>query len=240
MQLEIAVQDAAGARIASDEGADRVELCSALSLGGVTPSLGVIEAVVSAARCPVHVLVRPRPGDFSYSPDEVGVLLADVRLAVEAGATGVVVGALADGDVDAEILARISDAANGADVTFHRAFDLVTDPGAGLDLLSSHGVRRVLTSGGASSAIDGMPGLQRLAALADGRVEIMAGGGVTVESIPGFATIGVDAVHLSAKSLRRVTGGFSLGADSREGVMEWDATDAELVARARAAVSGSS
>jgi len=240
MQLEIAVQDVAGARIASDAGVDRVELCSALSLGGVTPSVGVIEAVVAAATCPVHVLVRPRPGDFVYSRDEVDVLLGDVRVAVAAGATGVVVGALSDGAVDAEILARLGDAAEGADVTFHRAFDLVTDTVAALDLLAAHRVRRVLTSGGASSAVDGMPGLRRLVALAQGRVEIMAGGGVTIESIPDLADLGVDAVHLSAKLLRRVAGGFSLGADSREGVMEWDATDPQLVARARAAVSGSS
>ena len=240
MQLEIAVQNAAGARIASEADVDRVELCSALSLGGVTPSAGVIEAVVAVARCPVHVLVRPRPGDFGYSPDEVAVLLADVRRAVSAGAAGVVVGALADGAVDAEILARIGDAANGADVTFHRAFDLVTDPAAGLDVLAAHRVRRVLSSGAASSAVEGMPGLGRLVAIAQGRVEIMAGGGVTIESIPEFGAIGVAAVHLSAKSLRRVAGGFSLGADSREGVMEWDVTDPQLVARARASVSGSS
>jgi copper homeostasis protein len=241
VQLEIAVQDVAGARIASHAGADRVELCSALSLGGVTPSAGVIEAVLAASSCPVHVLVRPRPGDFRYSPDEVDTLLADVRLAIAAGAHGVVVGALNDrAGVDEVVLDRVLDAAGAADVTFHRAFDLVVDAGAALDRLAARGVRRVLTSGGASSAVAGVAGIGRIVGLAAGRVQIMAGGGVTLESIPVLASVGVDAVHLSAKRERQVPGGFSLGSDSTEGVMRWDETDAELVARARAAVSGSS
>jgi copper homeostasis protein len=241
VDLEIAVQDVTGARIASVAGANRVELCSALSLGGVTPSAGVIESVVHSVACPVHVLVRPRPGDFSYSRDEVDVVLADVRVALAAGATGIVFGALTDaGLVDTETLARVRDAAGGADVTFHRAFDLVADAPHGLDDLAARGVRRVLSSGGASSAVDDMESLGRLITISAGRLEIMAGGGVTIESIPSLAAVGADAVHLSAKRVRRVTGGFSLGSNATEGVMEWDETDPELVALARAAVSGSS
>jgi len=241
VQLEIAVQDALGARIASDAGADRVELCSALSLGGVTPSAGVIEAVLAVVSCQVHVLVRPRPGDFRYSPVEVDTMVADVRLAVAAGAHGVVVGALtASAGVDERVLDRVLDAAGPADVTFHRAFDLVADAGVALEQLAERSVLRVLTSGGASSAVVGIDGIARLVGLSSGRVQIMAGGGVTLDSIPVLAGLGVDAVHLSAKRVRQVVGGFSLGADSAEGAMRWDETDAELVARARAAVSGSS
>ena len=237
VQLEIAVQDAAGARIAGTMGADRVELCSALSLGGVTPSAALIASVMDGTALPVHVLVRPRPGDFTYSIDEVDVVLADVRFAVSAGAAGVVVGALnRDRTIDADTLARIREAAGDALVTFHRAFDLVPDPSLTLDKLSDHGVHRVLTSGGASSAVDGTQAIARLVLASSGRIEIMAGGGVTIESIARFGQVGVDAVHLSAKRVRTIPGGYRLGSGSQEGSMEWDETDPHLVARARVAI----
>lgn len=236
MKLEIAVQDVAGITIAAGAGVDRVELCSALALGGITPSAGLVEAAVEAAGAlPVHVLVRPRPGDFGYSGDELRVMVADARAAVAAGAAGVVVGALNGRELDVPGLARLVDAAGGADVTFHRAFDLLADPLTGLAALGAAGVRRVLTSGGASSAVDGVAALRRLVDAASG-IEIMAGGGVTIASIPGIAATGVDAVHLSAKRIRSTPGGFSIGSGTTEGVMQWDETDPELVARARAAV----
>ena len=239
MKLEIAVQDVAGITVAAGAGVDRVELCSALALGGLTPSAGLVELALEAAGAlPVHVLVRARPGDFSYVEDEVRVMAADVRRAVAAGAAGVVVGALRDGAVDAAALERLVDAAAGTEVTFHRAVDLLADPLAGVDELAAAGVRRILTSGGASRAVDGMPALRALVRAAAGRLEVMAGGGVTVESIADLAATGVDAVHLSAKRVRSTPGGFSIGSGTAEGSMEWDETDALLVARARAAVSG--
>ena len=239
MKLEIAVQDVAGTTVAARAGVDRVELCSGLSLGGLTPSAGLVELALEAAGAlPVHVLVRPRPGDFAYTDDEVRVMVADVRRAVSSGAAGVVVGALRGGVVDATALARLVDAAAGTEVTFHRAFDLLADPVAGLASLSAAGVRRILTSGGASRAVDGIPALRGLVHAAAGGIEIMAGGGVTVESIADIAATGVNAVHLSAKRVRSTPGGFSIGSGTSEGTMEWDETDPSLVARARAAVSG--
>ncbi|MCU1411789.1 MAG: CutC family protein [Rhodoglobus sp.] len=239
MKLEIAVQDVSGITVAARAGVDRVELCSALALGGLTPSAGLVALALKAAGpLPVHVLVRARPGDFSYTEDELRVMVADVRSAVAAGAAGVVVGALRGGAVDAAALERLVDAAGGTDVTFHRAFDLLADPVAGLASLSAAGVRRILTSGGASTAVDGMPALRDLVQAGAGRIEIMAGGGVTIESIAGIAATGVDAVHLSAKRIRSTPGGFSIGSGTAEGTMEWDETDPSLVARARAAVSG--
>ena len=238
MKLEIAVQDVAGTTVAATAGVDRVELCSALALGGLTPSAALVElALAAASALPVHVLVRPRPGDFDYTEDELRVIVADVRRAVAAGAAGVVVGALRGGAVDAAALERLVDAAGGTEVTFHRAFDLLADPVAGLAELSAAGVRRVLTSGGASSAVDGIPALRGLVQAAAGGIEIMAGGGVTIESIAGISEAGVDAVHLSAKRIRSTPGGFSIGSGTAEGRMEWDETDPALVARARAAVS---
>ena len=239
MKLEIAVQDVEGVAVAARAGVDRVELCSALALGGLTPSAGLLELALEAAGdLPVHVLVRPRPGDFGYTEDEVRVMVADVRRAVAAGAAGVVVGALRGGAVDAAVLQRLVDAAAGTEVTFHRAVDLLADPVAGVAELAAAGVRRILTSGGASRAVDGMPALRALVEAADGRIEVMAGGGVTVESIADLAATGVDAVHLSAKRVRSTPGGFSIGSGTAEGSMEWDETDPSLVARARAAVSG--
>ena len=203
--VEIAVQDVPGVRIALAEGADRVELCSALGLGGLTPSAGLLRAAVDAAEATsrsgfVHVLVRPRGGGFVYDEDELATTVADIRFAREAGASGVVVGALDEGGrVDLAAVERFVAAADGLDVTFHRAIDIVADPVAALDALSGLGVNRVLSSGGAPRSIDGVAVLAALAERGAGRIQVMAGGGVRVEDIPALAAAGVDAVHLSAR-----------------------------------------
>ncbi|GGO67110.1 hypothetical protein GCM10010910_28140 [Microbacterium nanhaiense] len=124
--FEVAVQDPPGAAIAAAVGVDRIELCSALAIGGVTPSRGLIEIAV-AAGTPVHVLVRPRGGGFAYDSDEVGLIVRDVAEAVRAGAAGVVFGATARGAIDVETMRATKDAAAGIEVTFHRAFDTVPD-----------------------------------------------------------------------------------------------------------------
>ena len=127
--LEIAVQDVAGAVVSADLGADRLELCAALAAtGGLTPSIGLLDAVVAAlpSRVGVHVLVRPRAGSFVYTADELDVQVRDVRAAVRSGAAGVVVGALtATGTVDRGAVVRLVEAADGREVTFHRALDTV-------------------------------------------------------------------------------------------------------------------
>ncbi|WP_258070156.1 copper homeostasis protein CutC [Clavibacter michiganensis] len=226
--VEVAVQAAASARIAAAARADRVELCSALATtGGVTPSIGLVEAAV-AAGLPVHVLVRPRPGGFVHDADERAVMLRDVRAALAAGAAGIVSGGLTDdGRVDADLVARLVDAAGGAVVTFHRAIDAVDDRLLALDALLAAGVGRVLTSGGAARAGDGLPALAALVARADGRIEIQAGGGVTVDAIPELVAAGVDAVHLSA---RRRVAATRVGPGGGEAAH--DVTDGDLVAAA--------
>ncbi|GEE03260.1 hypothetical protein nbrc107696_37060 [Gordonia spumicola] len=228
--LEIAVQDAAGAAIALAGGADRVELCAALGVtGGLTPSPGTIAAAV-ATGIDVHALIRNRPGGFVYSPDEVAVLADDVRRAVDLGATGVVIGALRpDGALDATATAALLDAAGDADVTFHRAFDTVADPVGTLERLADIGVLRVLTSGGAARAGDGIDALAALVA-ADTGVEIMAGGGVTPDAIGALIAIGVDAVHLSAKTVVADPGVTGPGGGSGGGL---EVTDPAIVAAAR-------
>ena len=209
--LEVAVQDAAGALAALAAGADRLELCSALETGGLTPSLGLIERVAAAtthAGAGLCVLIRPRDGDFVYDTDEVAVMRRDVALAAAVpGVTGVVIGALtASGAVDAAAVRTLADAAAGRDVVFHRALDVLADPTAALAGLAGLGVTRVLTSGGAPTAPEGVQTLRAMAAHASG-VGIVAGGGVTPASFPTLLDAGVTGLHLSAK--RRRPGGAS-------------------------------
>ncbi|MGW8567705.1 copper homeostasis protein CutC [Isoptericola sp. NPDC055881] len=235
--MEIAVQDVAGARVAAAGGADRLELCAALAgTGGLTPSTGMVAAVADALRgtgVGVHVLVRPRAGGFVFTPEETDVQVRDVRSVLDAGADGVVVGAMTPGgEVDTAALAALVAAAGDAEVTFHRAIDQVARPVEVLDALAAAGVRRVLTSGGAPRAGEG---LDVLAALAGrGRelgVEIMAGGGVLVQDVPALVAAGVHAVHLSARRTVAADGGPGGG-----GAGGYDVTDADLVAATRAAL----
>src|SRR6478752_6395025 len=235
--VEIAVQDVAGVRIALAAGADRVELCSALGMGGLTPSAGLVRAAVAAAETAgrpgfVHVLVRPRGGGFVYDGDEVALTEADIRFAREAGAGGVVVGALDEaGRVDRPAMERLAAAAGDVELTFHRALDIVGDAVLAIDALAELGVTRVLTSGGVIRSIDGVAGLRALADRSAGRVQVMAGGGVRVEDIPALVAAGVDAVHLSARDTVH-----SAPSGPGGGAATYDITDPTAVRAAVAAV----
>ncbi|GIM90881.1 copper homeostasis protein CutC [Paractinoplanes toevensis] len=234
--FELAVQDTNGLAVAARLGVDRIELCSALPLGGLTPSLAFIEAAVATPGMPpVHVLVRPRPGGFDYEPDEVALTVRDVRHAIEAGAAGVVVGGVRSGTVDTALMRRVIDAA-GAEVTFHRAFDTVVDPLAAIDTLAELGVRRVLTSGGAAAAGDSLPQLARLVKHAAGRIEIMAGGGVRPEVVVDLVRAGVAAVHASGKGFVADTVGVTLGSAALGGQSGRETTDEVEVGRLLAAL----
>lgn len=224
MTVEIAVQDVQGARVACDEGADRIELCVALgATGGLTPSYALIERC-AAVGLPqgVQALVRPRGGSFVFDDDEKLVQLDDVRAAIRAGAAGVVVGGLlSDGSLDlpfAEDLAKVAHAAGEecgrrVQVTFHRAFDVAADRHAALDSLVDLGYTRILTSGGAPTVPQGLEALGDLVAYAEGRIEIQAGGGLKPEGIADAWAVGVRAMHLSAKHLVASDGGPGGGGD---------------------------
>ena len=161
-------------------GATRIELCSALSLDGLTPSVATIAEL--RRRFPslrIHVLIRPREGDFVYDEAEVLVMEQDIHAAVQAGATAIVSGALLpDNTIDLPVTARLVSAAGGLPFTFHRAFDLVPDQSAALEQLRVLGVRRVLTSGGAPTAEAGIPALRQLVQQAQDDIIILPGGGV--------------------------------------------------------------
>lgn len=237
--VEIAVQDLAGVRAALEAGADRIELCVGLGLGGLTPSIGLIESAVDVAHEAgaedfVHVLIRPRGGDFVYDRSELAIAVRDVHRAVSAGVDGVVIGALTeDGVIDLSATEDLVAASQDADVTFHRAFDVVEDRARALDELAELGVLRVLTSGGAPTCASGVKSLAELVALSDDRVEIMAGGGMQISDIPALIEAGVHALHLSAR--RSVTGNAS---GPGGGAATYDQTDVEAVRAAVAAKFG--
>jgi copper homeostasis protein len=240
LALEIAVVSAAGAVVARDGGADRIELCAALELGGVTPSQGLVEAAV-ATGIPVHALVRSRPGDFVYDADEVATMLREIRAIAAAGVAGVVVGALdADGALDVPGIERFAAAARevapDVEVTVHRAIDRAADPVAAAAVLPRLGVTRVLTSGGAPTAPEGTTTLAAMV-LAAGDVQVQAGGGVTPTDIPALAATGLAAVHLSAKrpAIPATTADSAVRMGSRDDD-GYSVTDPAVVAAARRAV----
>lgn len=205
LAFELAIQDRAGMRIAREMGAARVELGQALALGGLTPSQAAVELALEEAGQDgpeVHVLVRPRAGGFHYDADELAVSARDIRHVLASGAHGVVVGCQRPGgELDRDGLARLIDAADGASVTLHRAIDVTPDPVTALRVAIELGMRRVLTSGGASAAIDGLDVLRALVEEAAGSIEIMAGSGVDAGNVAEIAAVGVDAVHFSAKRM---------------------------------------
>lgn len=237
VELEIAVQDAAGALAAAAGGATRIELCTALRLGGLTPSQGLVEQALEATAGRgsfVHVLVRSRGGGFVYDESEVATMEREIQALRRSGVHGIVIGALdPNGGIDTRALARWVDAAAGLVVTFHRAIDACPDPAAQLGVLAAAGVRRVLSSGGAGRSIDGLAALTRMAACAPAGFEVMAGGGVRIQDLTVLQRAGVDAVHLSARVAMSTAGPSGPGG----GHADWDATSMELVEQARAALS---
>ena len=197
---EVCVESVAGARAAARGGADRIELCAALELGGITPSAGTLEAV--ADLIPTHVLIRCRGGDFVYDLDEIRVMAKDVELAIDRGAVSVVVGALtAEGTVDLPAMTRLLGSAGDVPVTFHRAFDSVRDPLAALDDLLELGVARLLTSGGAPTAGEGAGLITELVRRSDPELTVLPGGGVTPQNAAALIIVtGAREIHFSART----------------------------------------
>ncbi|MCB9897448.1 MAG: copper homeostasis protein CutC [Planctomycetes bacterium] len=227
-----------GALAARRGGAERVELCAALGVGGLTPSLGTLRLVRERTSLAVVALARPRAGDFLYGANEFDVLRRDVELLGEAGAHGVALGVLTpDGRIDVARTGRLVEAARPMQVVFHRAFDMLSDQFAALDELAALGVSRVLTSGGAPSVVDGLPRLRELVAAARGRLTVMPGGGVRADNVREvLARSGAREVHFSARrtarsQMRYVHEAVSL--DDHGDDAEWTVTDE---ARVRAIV----
>ena len=189
--------------IARRTGVERIELCAAPLEGGTTPSAGLIRYARSLPGLRLSVMIRPRGGDFLYTDDEVALMAEEIRLAREYGADGVVFGLLTpDGEVDETRTAQLVREAEGMEVTFHRAFDMACDLEEALEAAVAAGCRRILTSGGRNTAVEGIDTLRALVAQAAGRIELMAGSGVNPSNVRQLAATGVDAVHFSARSVR--------------------------------------
>ena len=177
--IEACVDSYASCMAAAKGGADRLELCANLAIGGTTPSLPLFRQVRRDCPVKVNVLIRPRFGDFLYDQAELEEMAEEIDAFRELGANGVVIGTLtADGALDQEKMRRLMDCAGGIDVTLHRAFDMARDPMETLEAAASLGCRTILTSGQASSALAGLEVLRALRVRAAGRIDIMAGCGV--------------------------------------------------------------
>ncbi|HET7632395.1 MAG TPA: copper homeostasis protein CutC [Gemmatimonadaceae bacterium] len=196
--VEVCVDSIESALAAETGGAQRVELCANLYEGGTTPSPGLMALARERLSIPVHVLVRPRGGDFLYDETELQTLLGDIAFAKGVGVAGVVLGTLnPDGAVDDRSTRALIEAARPLSITFHRAFDLVRDPFEALDTLMALGVDRVLTSGGAPTALAGLETLAALAWRSEGRGSIIAAGGLTEHDVGRvIGEAGVHEVHV--------------------------------------------
>ncbi|GGK78782.1 copper homeostasis protein CutC [Rufibacter glacialis] len=204
--LEICIDSVASAVAAEQGGAQRVELCDYLAGGGTTPSAGMISLVRDSIRLPLHVLIRPRRGDFLYSAAEMEIMKRDIQVCRDLGADGVVIGLLTkEGAIDLAGTEELIQCAGPLSVTFHRAFDLTRDPLAALNDLLTLKVDRLLTSGQEATALRGVPLLRELQRRAAGKLTIMPGSGVNPANVREIMTsTGVKEIHAS---VRRVVEG---------------------------------
>ena len=214
MDIELCVASFEEAELAQKYQLTRIELCSALEVGGLTPSFGMIEKCAQLKGIETHIMIRPRAGNFACSADEVQVMLADIKAAAKAGAHGVVFGSLTpDREPDLASLEALSETAKSfrLEATFHRAFDFVRDPSETLEQLIGIGFDRVLTSGQKDQAEDGAALISSLVKQSNGRIQVMAGSGIHAGNVSLFEQAGVDAVHFTAHKKQNANQDLSMG-----------------------------
>ena len=203
--IEVCVDNIESLLTAQQSGANRIELCSALALGGLTPNAGFVQKSIDLTTIPLYTIIRPRAGDFVYSEQEIDIMVSDIKFMKLLGIEGVVIGALtSDGDIDEAALKRLMSASRDIGVTFHRAFDLCNDPKQALEILINAGCERILTSGQQAKAEQGCELIKQLVAQADGRISIMPGAGVNPKNAKKIiALTQVKELHLSGKTTRK-------------------------------------
>ena len=228
--LEICVESFDDAMVAARAGADRIEYCAALAVGGVTPSAGAM-ARLRDIPVPCRVMIRPRPGDFIYGASDVAMMKHDIALARDHGAEGVVIGAaMRDGRLDRDMLADLLSVAGGLGATLHRVFDAVPDPFDALEGAIDLGFDRILTSGQQPTAEQGADMIARLITQADGRITILPGCGITPENAAVLLRkTGAVELHASCKKANPVNDGYAAGRI---------ATDGEIVRALKAVMVG--
>lgn len=222
MTVEICVGDVESAIAAEAGGADRVELCDNLAVGGTTPSAGTIAEACRRLRIPVHALIRPRAGDFVHSESELAAIRHDIEVAKALGAAGIVLGVLnTDATIDRDLTISLVALARPLRVTFHKAFDQTPDILGALDTLIALGVDRVLTSGGRRSAMEGVETLAKLVDRAGDQITVMVGGRLDFDNLETIIRqSGTREVHLGSAVTHTVHGSES----------SWDQTDPQRVA----------
>ncbi len=203
MLVEVCANSLESALNAEKAGADRIELCSELAVGGITPSYGLLQKVKENVSIPVHVLIRPRSGDFTFSDDEFEIVEKDIALCRDLGFEGIVSGVLyEDLRLDINRTSKLKEAAGPMKFTFHRAFDWIVEPFKALEELEDMGVDYILSSGQQKSALEGLAFLETLHQKTTS-CKIMPGSGIRPDNIVQFADIGFGAVHLSAVKFTR-------------------------------------
>ena len=204
MVLEVCAANYQSAVNAEKGGADRIELCSELGVGGLTPSYGLISKVKQNLSIPIFVLIRPRSGSFVYTEDELDIMISDIQVCKELGCNGIVSGALqVNSEIDVNFTKLLVEASRPLPFTFHRAFDLTPDPFQSIDKLIAIGVERVLSSGQKSAAADGIDMLSKLHSFSNGRIMVLPGAGISSENVDLFISTGFKEIHSSASSIAR-------------------------------------
>jgi len=237
-KLEICVDSVESALNAQIAGADRVELCANLIEGGTTPSYGTIISARSNLNILLHVIIRPRGGDFLYTDIEYDIMRRDIETCGESGVDGIVIGILtADGKIDIERTARLVEFSKPMSVTFHRAFDMCSDPVKGLEDIIQSGADRLLTSGQKNTAVEGSDMINKIVKLAQGRIIIMPGSGVDEYDIGRLAKkTGAGEFHLTGRKsidseMRFIQQGISMSGNIDINEFSRKVADAEKIKR---------
>lgn len=206
VMLEVCVDSAEGLAQAVAGGADRIELCAALVLGGLTPAAGLV-GLAALCGVPVVAMIRPRAGDFLWSDAEVAMMEAEIAAVRAAGLAGVVLGAsLPDGRLDVPVLRRLVAASGGMELVLHRCIDLAPDMGAALEEAVALGFHRILTSGGETTAEAGAARIGAMVKQAVGRITVMPGSGVSPENAAALKGLGIAEIHASCSAQTPVSG----------------------------------